>query len=327
MSTTLRTFLLSAALIACGALQAAAHTLLDVPDSGGLFRFHLLEPGEESASGGGPSAFDLNEKELGSLRTGVEYWRLLLERGAANTSPLLIEISTVGDYDDNASAYSDTVESGPWKGYTQLAAALTKDWFGETGEARDDMLAYITVDHGQNSLGEWYAGPMASLPQNGTLSELSSTMLHELGHALGMAATAVPTATPTGNTASFDPDEFSLWSAGLRDSNGHSAQPGMTISSSPAEGAFVTAGKSAYCGVYFTGTHVQEVLNGALIAFASDPDHNSTLDQDDWQTVGAAPEPVPGLPINGWEPDEEGSSPEFSHIELQNSLIDRKSVV
>lgn len=290
---------------------------MDVPDSGSLFRFQLLAPGEQSGSGKGTSAFSLNEKELGSLRTGAEYWRLLLEQGATNTSPLHIEVSTVGDYDDNASAESGTVERGPWKGYTQLAAALTKDWFGESGDKRDGLLAYITVDHGQNPQGEWYAGPMASLPQNGNLSDFSSTILHELGHALGMAATTVTTSTPTGGMSSFASDGFSLWNAGLRDINGHSAQPGMAISSSPAEGAFVTDGASAYCGVYFTGTHVQGVLNGALIAFASNPDGQVT--------GGGVPAPVPGLPVNGWETDDEGSTPEFSHIELQNSLMSHQA--
>ena len=60
-------------------------------------------------------------------------------------------------------------------------------------------------------------------------------------------------------------------------------------------------------GVYFTGEHVQEVLNGARIYY---PD-------------GAEIDPVPGLPVNGWEFNEsvEAFFPELSHIELQNSLM------
>ncbi|MCI7675120.1 MAG: autotransporter domain-containing protein [Phascolarctobacterium sp.] len=60
-------------------------------------------------------------------------------------------------------------------------------------------------------------------------------------------------------------------------------------------------------GVYFTGTNVQEVLNGAQIAWPDDSSHDVPL--------------VSGLPINGYE----GSSPELSHIELQNSLMSHQS--
>lgn len=60
-------------------------------------------------------------------------------------------------------------------------------------------------------------------------------------------------------------------------------------------------------GVYFTGTNVQEVLNGAQIAWPDDSSHDVPL--------------VSGLPINGYE----GSSPELSHIELQNSLMSHQN--
>lgn len=60
-------------------------------------------------------------------------------------------------------------------------------------------------------------------------------------------------------------------------------------------------------GVYFTGTNVQEVLNGAQIAQADDSSKEFPI--------------VPGLPINGFE----GSAPELSHIELQNSLMSHQS--
>ena len=63
-------------------------------------------------------------------------------------------------------------------------------------------------------------------------------------------------------------------------------------------------------GAYFTGAHVQEVLNGATIAW---PDANAN-----------SPKPVPGLPINGYE-SEDDEYPELSHIELQNSMMSHQS--
>ena len=61
-------------------------------------------------------------------------------------------------------------------------------------------------------------------------------------------------------------------------------------------------------GAYFTGTHVQEVLNGATIAW---PD-------------GSKVPAVPGLPLNGYESATD-PEPELSHIELQNSLMSHQS--
>lgn len=322
MAASFRIALFSVVFLACGAFQATASTLMDVPDSGDLFRFHLLDPGEKESylddddpDAGKASAFRLSEKEIASMRVGADYWRLLLEAGAANTSPLHIEISTVDAYDDNASALSYTTARGPREGATELAAALAGDWFGETGKERNDPLAAITIDHGRNAEGEWYVGPMASLPHNGDLSDLSSTLLHELGHALGMGADVYGDLDENTPSFFFSPSP-SLWSRGLRDMNGKPAQAGMIITSDPdtAPGAFVTDGLRNYSGVYFTGTHVQDVLNGALIAFASDPGGA--------RTGGDTPAPVPGLPVNGWEFISETTRiPEFSHIELQNSLM------
>ncbi|MDY2637481.1 MAG: autotransporter domain-containing protein [Phascolarctobacterium sp.] len=63
-------------------------------------------------------------------------------------------------------------------------------------------------------------------------------------------------------------------------------------------------------GAYFTGAHVQEVLNGATIAW---PDANAN-----------SPKPVPGLPINGYHRFSD-EYPELSHIELQNSMMSHQS--
>ena len=63
-------------------------------------------------------------------------------------------------------------------------------------------------------------------------------------------------------------------------------------------------------GAYFTGTHVQEVLNGATIAWPDSTEYS--------------PDPVPGLPINGYQ-DEDDEYPELSHIELQNSLMSHQN--
>ena len=63
-----------------------------------------------------------------------------------------------------------------------------------------------------------------------------------------------------------------------------------------------------YCGAYFTGKNVEQVLNGAKIAW---PDDSKVL-------------AVPGLPLNGYEGDD-ATSPEMSHIELQNGQMSHQN--
>lgn len=63
-----------------------------------------------------------------------------------------------------------------------------------------------------------------------------------------------------------------------------------------------------YCGAYFTGKNVEQVLNGAKIAWPDD------------SKVPA----VPGLPLNGYEGDD-ATSPEMSHIELQNGQMSHQN--
>ena len=283
--------------------QAWSASSLYVPESGSLFWLDILDEGEKI--GDSSSDFTLNADERDALRLGLEYWQLILQDGARNTSPLRILVTTSDDYDDNASASSPILEQGSAAGKTYLAGALADNWFGESGADLQEILAEITIDHAQYNNGNWYSGPMASLPQNGTSADLASTLVHEMMHALGLAA-YVDENNSFGTT-------LNLWEQGLRDSDGRKAEPGMSVAAQGEanEGDFETDGSQAYSGVYFTGKHVADVLNGAELSFPEDPDGYR----------GSYEDTVPGLPVNGWEGDE----PEFSHIELQNSLMSHQS--
>ncbi len=277
-----------------------------VPSDGSLFWLDVLDKGEvymDDEGNGVQSGFTLNAAECGSMALGLEYWSRLLQDGAQNSAPLRILVVTEDVYDDNASAYSPILQHESVAGKTWLAGALADNWFGESGTGWQDMLGLITIDHAAFFNGQWYDGPMATLPQNGNKSDLASTLLHEMMHALGLAAYV---------NGAFFGENFSLWEQGLRDIYDRPARPGMQVVPEAAytggDEFFVTAGQQSYSGVYFTGAHVQEVLRGARLSFPEDPDV---------YIYGNYAGTVPGLPVNGWEVHQV----EFSHIELQNSLM------
>lgn len=74
---------------------------------------------------------------------------------------------------------------------------------------------------------------------------------------------------------------------------------------------------STNSGTYFTGVNVEKVLTTKNAATGLDE-----LAEIPWPDGSEAPA-VPGLPLNGYEGDE--TTPELSHIELQNCLMSHQS--
>ena len=268
----------------------------------------------------GVSDWTLTQADKVSVYRGFDYLGRLLQ--ASVNAPSFILIETYDAYDDNAAAYSPAYQEGPYAGYTYLGAELIYGALPVTGTS-----AFIELDHASADDGLWYDGVMHNLPANDERSDLASTVLHEMVHALGLTA-FVDYAHTEDNEVQFVTKEENkyaltefischpLWVAGIRDTDGTAPAPGMLItpyagSDQAGPDTFdLATGRAGASGVYFTGRHVQEVLNGAEIAIADRPD----LD------------PLPGIPVNGWEPDGSDSLiPELSHIELQNSLMSHQS--
>ena len=257
--------------------------------------------------------YEFSAGERSALEQGLGYWQLMLQDNAQNSAPLRIMVVAQDVYDSNAAAMSYSLESGPFAGKSWLSAALADNWFGESGTDYLEYLGFVVID--RIAGGEWFTGPLEALPQNGDSFSLPATMVHELGHALGIGAFMDESAPIDSFSSSLN-----LWEQGLRDSYGQKAAPHMPVVSSgnKGEGTFVTQGNWSYSGVYFTGKHVEEVLNGALLSYPEDPDGY----------MGSYAGKVPGVPVNAWEysgeVDENGEYvkfAEFSHIEMQNSLL------
>lgn len=310
----------AAALLAGGAAGPAAAMLsIDYPlaDGAPFFRLNFYAPSDgvvsfdDGVSGelAACSDLDFSALEIGAFRTAFDYWGRVLGDGIQLSEPVTLSVFRFADKDDNAAAYSFcNADTGQLLVYEGLLGA--GDASGKAG--------LITLD---SPMGRHYTGVMHSLPQNDPDSiDLSSVILHEVMHAIGM--TANMNERESGEWQFVEDVPLTKWEAGLRDATGKPAAPGMTVRPLDYEGEtsesdFLTDGLRSESGVYFTGSHVEEVLDGALIAF---PDG------------GAGVDPVPGLPVNGWDVTawDENLAPvsgeaELSHIELQNSLMSHQS--
>lgn len=258
-----------------------------------FWHIHAYDEGEGFPEWGEDfiSGFTINENEKNSIATGLNYWTHVLNAYfGSNTMGVTILIPKLS-YDDNASAGSFFRDNG----YTFLGDAIVN------GTECEDFIADMRLNrpsyNRDGGINAWYSGPMAAIPENGISSDLSSTILHEFGHALGMIDNTIK----KDEDKRYHYDDFlSNWSSHLRSSYNKEEQPtaGMLVS------AFHPHDTDAEkYGLYFTGDKVLDVLDGAKLGYADGVGYQNTEMQ--------------GLPIKGWE----YGFPDFSHIELQNSLM------
>ena len=263
-----------------------------------------------------PAERDLFQYELYGLRLGFNYFWDVLKDDYRAREPINILLIPYTDRDDNASAVSLRLEGSS---LTELGAL----WTGDVSS--NPHAAYITID--QTSLTEnWYVDHLPVLPIQNYESDLPGTMLHELFHAFGLNASTV---IEDGRTEIWQ-DYYIAYDDFLHDAFGRNLgdiaraaggqpvsvvgiEPGVSSDSIEIDPtAFYVRYVDRLSEIYFSGPAVDEVLNGALIAWPT----------DSYYEESELPQPVPGLPINGYE----GIGTEYelfdgSHIELQNSLM------
>lgn len=270
---------------------------LEVYDEGDDFVFNNY-PDDDGSPLQGESGWTLSDDDKTRIDESFDYLGRMIGKFVVSTGS--IAVVTDSDKDGNAAATSNIVTTGPLAGITELTAELL---YGIKG---DDKTGLIFINHTTAEDGNWYYGPMYSLPENGEVGDLSATLAHEMFHALGLLSSAVEN--------KFG-DILSVWDKGLRDIDGDAPKAAMSITDdhsdrsntfdlySKEERDKLGLGESD-AGVYYTSENVQDVLQGATIYY-----HD--------QLHFEKPVGVNGLPVNGWE---EGVA-ELSHIELQNSLM------
>ena len=298
--------------ISCGASLAMETWQVTMPDGSPFVSLHVYTEDEPFAFDAGDdyagtSDYNFTSNEKAMIYQGFDYLERLLQHTANYESTLMVV--AIGQYDDNATALS--LASAAYPGLTDLGAELL---YGVQPPTLSTNSSLITIDHAIDPRG-WHVGPMQNLPANGDLSDLSSTLTHEMFHALGIQAQTnnedfadvndVPVETINGFSYALMSFSYNLtyFSLGLRDLDGTAAQPGMQITlnggtAQASDDTFdLTSDWYGESGVYFTGTHVQEVLNGARLHLVSQGVELDTT--------------VPGIHL--------------SHIELQNSLISHQN--
>lgn len=300
----------------CSQISWASYDLF-FPEDTDLFRLHILEQGESDNFWGVAAQGTVDKNEINSICEGLDYWARILAPQAANTNPIPILIFPSNG--EGAGALS--VSTVDFDDLTFFASALTHEDYESRLQnylaslPEDEWVSFDDFKSAAILIGtfDWSHEPLHALPDNGDGFHLPATIVHELTHALGILTQV--SKTPNGHYA-FMSDYFGLWSQGLRDSNGKQAESGVTISIGGTEydGDFVLDNDSLYSGVYFTGDHVQEVLGeGTTLSFPE-------IGLEQYEKL------VPGLPVNGAEPDSNGGiSPELSHIELQNGLLSHQN--
>lgn len=358
MNRKLKVILLCTTLFCTSTMFATKSAATDVayPSNDPWLKFHILSDSEsiriqeEDMTG----QYVMNQAEIATLEKGAEFWNTYLRSGSAPAGSLIpIVVVPIDENDDNAAAISMPIATDEqYEGMTELAASVIHGYRNYRYNA--GYAAVIMIDRPENPEYSWGTGPILTLPKNGMEMNLSGTIAHELFHALGVASSAEYNdidGYPENKGYGFSKfgETLTAWDTLLRDQNGKEAGAGEEIitqsqicstgscfvtlgdgedpagdSEKPAEwsGEFPTHG-----GVYLTGDNILEVLrSGVSDDIAGAVAIHTPTDEPDVI--------VPGLPVNTWEDaynddnhPEYGLhySAEFSHIELQNSLMSHQN--
>ena len=238
-----------------------------------------------------PFAIDENGRK--KIRAGLEIWANILKPG---NYPGIVAVQSVENFP--VAAASSPLFIDPLSQREHYATALQ---LMVTGEMYEEFLEkmHANIYIGAANFEKKSVNP-SQLPLTKKL-DYTAVIVHEMAHTLGVANTVSDKLGGNTNTPYFD--GVSRWTAGLRDDNGNPAKEGQDVicklcATSYSPEAFDLRQNKGY----FTGEHVQEVLNGGL----------------------------PGIPVSIYinvpsDGNEKIDDNYMSHSELRNSLMSHQN--
>ena len=294
MSTCLSTGLLYGAMVN----PASAITPYVVKDQQGnpfiQLRFFNVGDGVYGKDGGAAkeSTWNLDALHKNQIIDATQYWSEIIKL-VPGKNPAILNVGTFTSTGGAAAlSHNATMLDGS---PTTVQAALTNQHYMKL---KYGAHGFIMVADKVGTM-DWSEAPYT--PSHVALTSetsLGTVLIHEIGHALGIGA----------NAYYIDDDEegapifafangLNRWSVHLRDDNDKAAAPGQiilcNICAMPPEELGLDTFDVRKDQAYFTGTHVSEVLNGAM----------------------------KGLPMRVATDYGPIDSPLFSHIELKNGLM------
>ncbi len=293
MSTCLSTGVLYGVMVSSAAAMTT-HVVND-PQGTPFIQLRFFDVGDGVFGFGDESEWDLSDLYKNQIIDATGYWAEVIKVVPGNNPAIINVGALIGGAGAAANSHNATMLDGA---PTTVQAALTNQYYTHL---TDDAHGFIVV---YNKVGaeDWSQAPYT--PSHIALTaetSLGTVLIHEIGHALGVMSNAYSWTNSAGQVARFDNDlstgfgtGFDVWSTHLRDDNDNPASAGQEIF---CNGCVVENAANAFDvrkdQAYFTGTHVSEVLNGAM----------------------------KGLPMRVATDYGPYDSPLFSHIELKNSLL------
>jgi subtilase-type serine protease len=229
---------------------------------------------------------DFTEDQKQQVLAGVDYWARILTITPGGNAPAVINVATSADPAAVAYAISNLATNDPF------SPTVVQSILQNLGPDVPGSHGLIVV--GPNSFDPMpYTPSLIGLNKNGI--SLPVVMVHEVAHAMGVLNVVDNSTVGSGTHTLTYGSSLSLYSAGLRDDNDQAALPGQDIwctgciNIQSGTGVFDVRQNNGY----FTGTHVNEVMAGAM----------------------------KGIPVSMFHEDGRIDDNYMSHFELKNSLM------